>query len=48
VTILGGGIAYRSVRWKGGECLGLLDGQAVRACALQELLALRWDGRNLA
>lgn len=42
------GIVYRSVRRKGGECLAILDGQAVGACVLGELVALRWDGTVLA
>jgi hypothetical protein len=41
------GIVYRSVRWKQGECLAILEGQGVRSCALKELLALRWDGQRL-
>lgn len=41
------GILYRSLRWKGGNCLGVLDGGAVRSCALREVLALRWDGERL-
>jgi hypothetical protein len=41
------GIVYRSVRRRTGECLAILDGQGVKACALRELVALRWDGERL-
>ena len=42
------GIVFRSLRWKAGECLAILEGAKVRSCALLELLALRWDGDRLA
>lgn len=42
------GILYRSVRRRGGECLALFDGHAVKSCALREVIALRWDGATLA
>lgn len=42
------GIVYASVRSAGGECLALFDPEGARACRLTELLALHWDGRNLA
>ncbi|MGA2083103.1 MAG: RES family NAD+ phosphorylase [Holophaga sp.] len=42
------GIVYRSVRRRGGECLAVVDGRAVRRCALEALMALRWDGERLA
>jgi hypothetical protein len=42
------GIVFRSLRRKAGECLAILDGEKVRSCALVELLALRWDGEQLA
>jgi hypothetical protein len=42
------GIVYRSVRRRAGQCLAVLDGRAVRGCALEALVALRWDGQKLA
>lgn len=42
------GILYRSCRRPNGDCLAVFDGQAVRTCVLQEVLALRWDGERLA
>jgi len=42
------GIVYRSVRWKTGDCVAILDGAKVRSCALTEVIALRWDGNRLA
>jgi len=42
------GIVFRSLRWKTGECLAILDGGKVRSCALAGLAALRWDGERLA
>ena len=42
------GIVYRSVRWKSGECLAILDGDRVRSCVLADLVGMRWDGRKLA
>lgn len=42
------GIVHRSVRWKSGECLAILDGERVRSCALADLAGLRWDGVRLA
>ncbi|MDR3672430.1 MAG: RES family NAD+ phosphorylase [Holophaga sp.] len=42
------GIVFRSLRWKPGECLAILDGEKVRSCALAGLVALRWDGEQLA
>jgi len=42
------GIAYRSVRHRGGECLALFDGRSVQTCSLETIIALRWDGEKLA
>jgi len=42
------GILYRSVRHRGGTCLAIFEGSAVTACALQEIVAMRWDGERLA
>lgn len=42
------GIVFRSVRAKAGTCLVLFDGPSVKACALEDLIALRWDGETLA
>jgi hypothetical protein len=42
------GIVFRSLRWKTGECLAVLDGDTVKACTLAGLAALRWDGERLA
>lgn len=42
------GAVYRSVRRKGGECLLLLAGATVKSCSLKDLVALTWDGRQLA
>jgi hypothetical protein len=42
------GVVYRSVRRKGGDCLGLLLAGPVRACVLKQMVALQWDGKRLA
>lgn len=41
------GLAYRSVRQPGGECLAVLAGTSLRAVRLKGILALRWDGERL-
>ena len=41
------GLAYRSVRHPGGDCLGVLTGACLRAVRLKGILALRWDGEKL-
>ena len=41
------GLAYRSVRHPGGECLGIFIGASLRAVRLKGILALRWDGAEL-
>jgi hypothetical protein len=42
------GILFRSLRWKAGECLAILDGEQVRSCVLAGLVGLRWNGERLA
>jgi RES domain-containing protein len=41
------GILYHSVRKRQGECLAILEGQTVKSCRLEEVVALRWDGGRL-
>jgi hypothetical protein len=42
------GIVYASVRAPGGECLALFDPAGARSCRFTDLVAMRWDGRQLA
>jgi len=41
------GLAYRSVRRKGGSCLALFLAAPVTSCALKQMVPLQWDGRTL-
>jgi len=41
------GIVFASVRAPGGECLALFEPEGARSCVFTDLLALRWDGRDL-
>lgn len=40
------GIAYRSVRHPGGQCVGLFKPQGARACVHAAVLLYAWDGKG--
>lgn len=42
------GLAYRSVRRPGGECLAVFRRACILACQRAGLVALEWDGKTLS